>query len=405
MTPDLEPAPDARLFILDDAGLVYAHEAQEIYALNAAATFIWCRMEMGDGAADICKAFEATFKISNGEAERYVDDVVAQWRTLGLLNGAERSTRPPTDRRREAEPVPPDLPPYVAPSVARQRSYRLLTTTVTVRYGDPAQDEWVHPILAHLETADGATGATGATDDTVIDVLADGGAHFIYRDGAAAARCDGVDSLGPQVKGLVWQAAVNGYDYLLNIHAGVVSDGETCFLLPGAQGSGKTTLTATLVHSGFEYFSDEVALLEAESFHVRPVPLCFCVKSTGWDGFAGLFPDIDTRPTHHRMDGKLVRYLPPPAAALPASLNVQRPVSAVIFPRYSPDAETALQPVRKVEALHRLMDECVAMPADLTPETVARMVEWMRGIDCYELPMSSLDAAIEAVRTLRTDRR
>ena len=105
------------------------------------------------------------------------------------------------------------------------------------------------------------------------------------------------------------------------------------------------------------------------------------------------------------MDGKLVRYLPPPAAALPASLNVQRPVSAVIFPRYSPDAATALRPVRKVDALHRLMDECVAMPADLTPETVARMVEWMRGIDCYELPMSSLDAAIEAVRTLRADRR
>ena len=41
-------------------------------------------------------------------------------------------------------------------------------------------------------------------------------------------------------------------------------------LLPAAAGSGKSSLTAALVHSGLGYYSDEVALIEPGTFLVCP---------------------------------------------------------------------------------------------------------------------------------------
>ncbi len=117
--------------------------------------------------------------------------------------------------------------------------------------------------------------------------------------------------LAPIVKSAFWQSAVNAHDFLFYIHAGVVGLGNTCLLMPAAAGSGKSSLTAALVHGGFLYYSDEVALIQRADFRVPPVPLAICVKSTGWDLMTKYFPALAELPTHLRGDGKLVRYIAP----------------------------------------------------------------------------------------------
>jgi hypothetical protein len=253
---------------------------------------------------------------------------------------------------------------------------------------------WVDAVIGHLATDNGTPTMVmdiqGMTrDDRRVR-------SHIYRDGEPAGLATKLSRLGPAVKGLLWQSAVNTHDFLFYLHAGVVGTGETCVLLPAAAGSGKSSLTAALCHRGFRYFSDEIALIEPETFRVPPVPLALCFKSTGWDIVARYYPDITALPIHERGDGKLVRYLTPPSGAI-ASPQTSAQVSHIIFPRYSADGRTELKAVARSEALRRLMDECLALRLRLDLNKVAETVRWIAGIDCFEVSFSSLDKAAELV--------
>jgi hypothetical protein len=164
--------------------------------------------------------------------------------------------------------------------------------------------------------------------------------------------------------------------------------------LPAAAGSGKSSLTAALVHRGFRYFSDEVALIEPFTFHVSPMPLALCVKSTGWDLMARYYPEILSLPVHVRCDGKVLHYIPPPADA---AEQIPMPVRHIIFPRYEQDAPTRLARVKRSEALGRLMGECLALRQRLDHENVRQLVGWIAGTECYELTFSSLETAAQLV--------
>ncbi len=390
MTAAVRPGDDVHLFILGDEGLLYADAAQEIYALNTTATYVWCQLEEGVSPAAIATAMSATFGFADSEAERHVADILAQWRTLGLLQGANpREPEVPAPPALEADG---GLPPFAAVPSAERRHYALLDHRVEVRCNEPAQIEWVHTAIAHLAVAT-------APADSLVDIVATRDGHLIYLDQSPFCRCARYDQLAPIVKGLIWQLSLRGADYFLNIHAGVVSDGRACTLLPAAPGSGKSSLTAALCRAGFKYFSDEVALLSESTFQAVPVPLSMCFKREGWDLMTPYYPELADLKTHHRGDGKVVRYLSPPADMRPTS-NAAQPVRRLIFPRYAADAETALEPIGKVAALHRMMDECLAIPAPLNVERVKAMVDWAAGVECYALPMSSLDDAVALIRAL-----
>jgi hypothetical protein len=257
------------------------------------------------------------------------------------------------------------------------------------------QVPWVNAVIGHLATDD------HATPNIVLDIQGVGldGAEgairsYLYRDGQPVELVRGLNRLGPVVKGALWQSAVNAHDFLFYIHAGVVGTGERCVLLPAAPGSGKSSLTAALVHKGFRYFSDEVALIERGSFLVPPMPMALCVKSTGWDVIARYHPEIGALDTHERMDGKVVRYVPPPAGAIQQTPAL---VSHIIFPRYDKDAASELKPIARSDALRRLMVECLALRQRLTPVNIGEFINWIAGIDCYILTFSSLDEASELV--------
>ena len=386
----VRPGDDVHLFILDDEGLLYADAAQEIYALNTTATYVWCRLEDGFSPAAIATAMSATFGFADSEAARHVSDILAQWRVLGLLQ--DGSVRAPEASAPVATEADQGLPPFAAAPGAERRCYALLAHRLEVRCSAPAQLEWIDTAIAHLAVAAGPA-------DSIVDIVATGDGYLVYLDQSPLCRCARDDQLAPIVKGLIWRQSLRGADYFLNIHAGVVSDGRACTLLPAAPGSGKSSLTAALCRAGFSYFSDEVALLSESTFRVVPVPLSMCFKREGWDLMAPYYPELAGLKTHHRGDGKVVRYLPPPADMRPPS-DAPQPVRRLIFPRYAADAETALEPIGKVAALQRMMDECLAIPARLNVERVRAMVDWAAEIDCYALQMSSLDRAVDLIRAL-----
>jgi hypothetical protein len=216
----------------------------------------------------------------------------------------------------------------------------------------------------------------------------------VYRDGVPIGSARGLSFLGPIVKGAIWQAAVSAYDFFFYIHAGVVGTGTSCVLLPAAAGSGKSSLTMALVHRGFQYFSDEVALVEPGTFHVVPMPLAIAIKEAGWELMARYYPGLESLPAHIRNDSKVLRYLPPPVNAVGQAPSAVR---HIIFPHYQPGVQTKLVPLRRAEALGRLMNQCLRLRGRLDGDNVRAIVAWMRSIDCYELTHSCLESAVDAI--------
>ena len=80
--------------------------------------------------------------------------------------------------------------------------------------------------------------------------------------------------------------------------------------MPAIAESGKTTLTATLLHHGFQLFSDEVNSLDYEGY-VHPLPFCMNIKEGSWKVLAQMYPHLNDRDIHSRFDGQNIRFLPP----------------------------------------------------------------------------------------------
>jgi hypothetical protein len=124
------------------------------------------------------------------------------------------------------------------------------------------------------------------------------------------------------------------------------------------------------------------------------MPFALCVKESGWDLIGRYFPQLSELLVHWRQDGKAVRYLPPPPNSIQ---KTSAPVSHLIFPRYREGCSTEITSIARSEALGRLMDECLALRQRLNDENVARLINWIGGINCYALTFSSLEEATDLI--------
>ena len=188
-----------------------------------------------------------------------------------------------------------------------------MATTFALEVGSAALRQRIHEALGHLEQAE------GQPDVTLKLQLSRDGELTVLSGSSLLARCDGIGSVVPTLKMLMRSIAVDNNPGLLSVHAGVVSFGNGCVLMPAAAGSGKTTLTAALIQSGATYFSDEIGILEEGSLAARPVPLALTVKAGSMDPLRHLYPEIDSLAIHRREDHLEVRYLQPPANSLPTT--------------------------------------------------------------------------------------
>jgi hypothetical protein len=384
------------LLPLDGDVVVFSEETQHLLSLNPPAALVFRELQKGAPSSSMPHALAVEGLAASEEAEQWVTSTLDAFRSCGMLeDGPEApvaSTPLPGDDAETARQAA-NCAPYAAFEPVMEQRYRLLETCALIRFGHLAQVRLVRSVIGHLATND------PVSPTIVIDINAkmlDNG-HLrsdVYRDGIAVGRAPRLSEMAPIVKAALWQSAINAHDFLFYFHAGVVGTGASCVLLPAAAGSGKSSLTAALVHRGFRYFSDEVALIEPFTFHVSPMPLALCIKSTGWDLMARYYPEILSLPVHVRCDGKVLHYIPPPADA---AEQIPMPVRHIIFPRYEQDAPTRLERVKRSEALGRLMGECLALRQRLDHENVRQLVGWIAGIECYELTFSSLETAAQLV--------
>ena len=375
--------PELLLLPLDGETIAFSESTQHLFRLNPTAALVLEKLQKGQDVSEVARVLAA----EGAPPEQAVEWVDA---TLAALK--EQLRVEPASAPAELDDIS-DVRPYTSLNPKTEQRYRLLETCVLIRYEAWAQKRLVDLVLGHLATDE------PCEPTVIIELKAEHLPHYrmrsdVYRDGIPIGSARGLSFLGPIVKGAIWQSAVNSHDFLLYIHAGVVGNGRSCMLLPAAAGSGKSSLTVALVHRGLQYFSDEVALVEPETFDVLPMPLATAVKQPAWELMARYRPDLESLPIHVRTDSKVLRYLQPRADAVaPSPLGV----SHMVFPTYRQGVETRIVPLHRAEALGRLMDQCLGLRRRLDGRTVRAILTWMQGIDCYELTHSSLEGAVDAI--------
>jgi len=193
--------------------------------------------------------------------------------------------------------------------------------------------------------------------------------------------------------GLNWCVSMHAHHYLV-IHAAVVEKNGGAAILPAPPGSGKSTLTAGLVLSGWRLLSDELALVDRKSGMIHPLPRPVSLKNASIPLIRSFSADaFINRPSHDTAKGT-VAHMRPPRESVRRQHEPARP-AWVIFPRWAAGTPTMLKPRSPAQTFMFLAQNAFNY-SQLGGDGFRVGTRLIDQVACYDFAYSDLD---EAVRT------
>lgn len=193
--------------------------------------------------------------------------------------------------------------------------------------------------------------------------------------------------------GLNWCVSMHAHQYLV-IHAAVVEKNDAAAILPAPPGSGKSTLTAGLVLSGWRLLSDELTLIDRRSGLIHPLPRPISLKNQSIPLIRAFSKDaVINRPSHDTAKGT-VAHMRPPTASVRRQHEPAQP-AWVIFPKWTAGAATRLTP-RSTAQTFMFLAQNAFNYSHLGADGFKVGTRLIDRVDCYEFSYSQLDEAVRA---------
>jgi hypothetical protein len=214
------------------------------------------------------------------------------------------------------------------------------------------------------------------------------GIHEVLLGGECVQRSESPDVLVDYILWDVSARAVQEEHGFLALHAGAVAYRGSGVLLPAPPDSGKTTLSAALTRAGFDYLSDEAALIDPADGRVHPFPRPLWMERPTVEKFPDL---LERRP------GAARPQYPVLAEELrPGSVGAPCPVRFVVAPTYGAGAPTELEAMSRGEAVVLLCRNSFNF-SGFGRAGVVLLAAVVRGAACFRLRMGALDEAVRLV--------
>jgi HprK-related kinase A len=200
--------------------------------------------------------------------------------------------------------------------------------------------------------------------------------------------------------GINWCIATRANQYLM-LHSAVVEQGGRAIILPAWPGSGKTTLCAGLMLSGWRLLSDEFGLVRPLTTALVPLPRLLPLKNESIDVIRRFSSDAVLGPVFAKTRKGDVAHLKPTSSSIDRA-NETAEAALILFPRWQKDAPLQIEPMSKSQAF--LMLATNAFNYEVLGETAFRSVEhFVRHCPCYSLVYSELNEAVGALSELLED--
>ncbi len=142
--------------------------------------------------------------------------------------------------------------------------------------------------------------------------------------------------------GLNWCVSTQAHHCLV-IHAAVVEKNGLAAILPAPPGSGKSTLTAGLVLSGWRLLSDELTLINRKTGLIQPLPRPVSLKNQSIEVIRQFDPEAYINRASHDTVKGTVAHMRPPRDSVLRQHEAARP-GWVIFPKWQAGAPATFSP-------------------------------------------------------------
>ena len=219
--------------------------------------------------------------------------------------------------------------------------------------------------------------------------------YSLRRDGVLAAAALSPDAAASWLLHLVCAELATQSTGDLLMHAAVVALNGTALLMPAASGSGKSTLSLYLQSRGFMHLTDELACVRQAPLRVQGLGIPIKIKHSGraaLNGYVAL-------PTYRRSVAEgLDELLVQPAGTV--QWDIDLPLGAIVFPRYTPGATFTLTPLTPAQTGLRLTSS-VVNTGDLAASGFTQLTALAAGVPGYDLHFSGLAQVAPNVDTLR----
>lgn len=192
--------------------------------------------------------------------------------------------------------------------------------------------------------------------------------------------------------GLNWCVSMHAHQYLI-IHAAVVEKNGLAAILPAPPGSGKSTLTAGLVLSGWRLLSDELTLIDRKTGLIHALPRPVSLKNQSIEVIRQFSPDaFVNRATHDTLKGT-VAHMRPPKSSVRRQHETARP-GWVIFPKWQADPGTVLTPRSRAQTFMFLAQNAFNY-SHLGVEGFRVGTSLIERVGCYDFRYNQLTDAVD----------
>ena len=386
----IQPRSDVYFFPFSEGAALFRQPTRQLTILNQNAAVIWCLLNEVGTLDDAAFALQEKFPISKDKAMGDVEEAVKFFHDNDLLNESSDEMK--------LEEIPEDI---ILPSLSQEikdvtvaplaykKVFRVPGRILEICCQDKEIGVMLDEAMAHLAIDHGPVVEARLL---VVPAEKETNCWDIFSNTTSVFTDVSTESVLPHLLQLVFDLSCKALSQYFLFHAAVISKVSKAVLFPANVGSGKTTLAAMLAKQGFQFFSDELAVIDVETMQVRPFTMPMSIKPGSLTVLAQEYPELETLANHFRPDGKVVRYLQPPTESLPETDSTAT-VSALVFPHYNEGDGNYFMSLSKEETLQRLVQTC-SSDRSLRPQDIKAMLAMVEQSECMALYYEDTHEAI-----------
>ncbi len=369
------------LFLFDEEGLIYSSADNKLHLLNGLGMYVWLLFEDGFSKQEVFSTCSTQVSTQSAEFNDLVDELHI------LFSNGELPCKVDDEEEIWLKEVPQHND-----DLGRLGSYyKILDSIIAISYCDIFSKKAIEPLLSvfshvGVEVCNYKIYIKKLGKDYLISINGYDFSWRIPKQQLAAFFND-------RVRKLVFTPS----DYFLASHAAVLAKGDKCLMMPAVSYSGKSTLSAALLSADYQYFSDEMAVIDRD-YQARPVPLGIGLKHGSWHLLASYLPQLADLEEQQRWDGIPLKYVP-----IDHSIRHgkdRKKVSHLVFPTYRLESTAQLLPISTPQAVSQLFKAGFTMQGPFSKKQVIELLSWVESIPAYKFEFSQLDEAIDCLDVL-----